>query len=85
MPAPDDTELRRLALLAAKQAMKACATLTAIAAEGPDHPEPFGHEEVIELLCDAAKIALAMVDTSTDDERGQIEAALARYLEGWVG
>ena len=45
---------------------------------------PF-REDVVELLLDAAKLVME-IEAATiepDEERGQVYAAVSRYLEGW--
>ena len=77
---------QRTALAAAAQASDALAELIRYAREGANHPSPFGQVEVIELLADATKMAIeiAWKEGDDDEERQQLAAALARYLEGWA-
>jgi hypothetical protein len=83
-----DDEKRSYALAAAHQASKAVAELLRYAREGADHPEPFGPEEPIEQLLDAAKLALEIAiesDPTDKEDRQQVYAAILKHLEGWIG
>ena len=85
------TEQERTALAAASQATEASAELIRFAREGASWPGPFGEVEVIEKLADALKLALEVerdagtADAITIEDRGQLYAAVSRYLERWVG
>ncbi len=75
---------RAMAAIAAQQAIEASAELLRFAREG----EALGGlfmSEATEQLADAARMA-AMIeqDGNSDEERGQMIAALEKFLEGWA-
>jgi len=84
----DDAKIRNLTLAATVSATGAAHMLALVAKEGPVAAHGLFEDEPIEQLLDAAKMAIeAEVEACVpqDDERGQIYAALVRYLEGWFG
>lgn len=83
-----DEKLRGQAIAAAHQACSAAGELIRYAHEGPNWPAPFGHVELIELLADATKISLELLDAEAaglDEQQGQLLGACVRFLEGWAG
>lgn len=82
----DKMDLRhndRWALAAASSAADAVAKLLDLVREDVT-PEELEKAEVLERLLDAAKLVIEIGDDYSD-ERGQVYAAIARYLEGWAG
>lgn len=77
-----DGDFRSLAIAAAAQAADATAELLRFAREGDGLHGRFETEPVNQLL-DAAKLAME-AEESFDEERGQVYAAICRYLEGWI-
>lgn len=79
------------ALAAASQATEATAELIRFAREGTSFPGPFGDVEVIEKLADALKLAIEAesvdpnAEAAASEDRAELHAAVARYLEGWAG
>ena len=74
-------ERQRLAALSASQAAPALAELLRFAVEGPALSGFTFDEDVVELLLDAAKIAIMV----TKDERdAEILVAINARLEGWA-
>lgn len=80
------SETGSLALAAAHQAAIGAAELLRFVSDGHGGSDVF-EEEAIEKLADAVKMALEVqaAFASLDAERGQLHAALCRYLEGWAG
>jgi hypothetical protein len=79
-----DTELlerQRLALVAASQASNALADLLRFSTEGPTLSGFTFDEDVVELLLDAAKIAIMVTREEHDAE---ILVAINARLEGWA-
>jgi hypothetical protein len=76
-----DPDPKWLVLAAAQSATEAAAELLRAAREGLTDID--GDAEPIERLLDAAKMAIEVVGDFSD-ERGQVYAALVKYLEGWV-
>jgi hypothetical protein len=83
-----------LALAAALQASEASAELLRYARGESVWPDPFGNVDLVEQLADAAKMALeieldqaggAFPDPEESEMKGQLLAALTRFLEGWAG
>lgn len=75
-------------LAATAQAATATAELALVAEEGPRAAWGIFDDEPIEKLLDAARIAIEIevaASIAQDDERGQLYAALVKYLEGWAG
>ena len=81
-----EEDQRSRALAAASQGSEAVAALIRFAREGADYPHPFGQDEVVEQLLDAAKMAIEIehLYQPPDEERGQVYAAVCKYLEGWA-
>jgi hypothetical protein len=77
-----DRDPKWLVLAAAQSATEAAAELLRATRED-DLTAIDGDAEPIEKLLDAAKMAMEVVGDFSD-ERGQVYAALAKYLEGWV-
>jgi len=79
---------QKTALAAATQAADATAELLVYAREGALAAHGNFVNEPIEKLADACKLVLeveAATGHKLDDERGQLYAALVRYLDGWMG
>jgi hypothetical protein len=78
----------RLALAAASQANYAAAAMIDYAMDGDAQLTAGGFEEdTVERIADAAKLAIEADEALgiTDELRGQLHAALCRFLEGWAG
>lgn len=83
----DTPEFRRLAQVAASQALNGAAELLQSSLDGPTHYQTAWDDEPIELLADATKLAIqASIEAGepSDGMRDQLLAALVRYLEGWA-
>jgi hypothetical protein len=80
-----DAPRRRLSLVAGNQASIALAQLIHFAAEGDLGTHTPFDEEVVELLLDAAKMAMEVEARSIepDEDRVEIKRAVDRYLDGW--
>lgn len=78
-----DAKEKSLATASALAATTAAAELIRFAREGADWPSRFGDVEVLEQLCDAVKMVIE-IDDDFSDERGQLYAAVCRFVEGWV-
>lgn len=72
---------KRLALVAASQASNALADLLRFATEGPALSGFSFDESVVELLLDAAKIAIMV---TKDPQDAAILVAINARLEGWA-
>lgn len=77
----DLLERQRLALIAASQASNATADLLRFASEGPTLSGFTFDEDVVELLLDAAKIAIMV---TRDECNAEILVAINERLEGWA-
>lgn len=84
---------REKALAAAHAAQEAAAELIRFAREGSAYRRPpFGDVEVVEMLADAAKLALEIESLEHDgdghpddaEERNRFLGALTQFLEGWA-
>jgi hypothetical protein len=75
-----------LALAAASQATEATAEILRFVHEGQAAQAAFA-DDAIEKLADALKLVLEVEQEIgvTDEGRGQLHAALCRYLDGWAG
>lgn len=74
-------ERQRLALIAGSQASNAVAELLRFASEGPALSGFTFDESVVQLLLDAAKIAIMV---TKDPEDAEILVAINARLEGWA-
>jgi len=74
-------ERQRLALIAASQGSNAIADLLRFASEGPTSSGFTFDEDVVELLLDAAKIAIMV---TRDEDNAKILVAINERLEGWA-
>ncbi|RYG89549.1 MAG: hypothetical protein EON59_01365 [Alphaproteobacteria bacterium] len=84
MSLTDTAEFRRLCQVAASQGATAIADLLQASLEGPLHHITLFNDEPIEKLADATKLAIEAslaAGEKLDEMRGQLLAALARYLE----
>ncbi len=78
----DKTEAdQRLALVAASQASNAIADLLRYSVEGPKHSGSAFDEEVVELLLDAAKLAIMVAE---DPQDTPVLRAINKRLDGWA-
>ncbi|TIX69707.1 MAG: hypothetical protein E5V25_11125 [Mesorhizobium sp.] len=87
VPPENEAEVknRDLAIAAASQAAEACAELLRFAREGDGVMTGPFTTEVVEQLLDAAKMAMEVEGWDVDpDDRGQVYAAVANFLEGWA-
>jgi len=83
----DTPDFRRLSQVAASQAANATAELMQASLEGPLHHATLWNDEPIEKLADATKLAIEAsmaAGEPLDEMRGQLLAALVRFLEGWA-
>lgn len=78
---PELQERQRLALLAASQASNAIADLLRFSTEGPTPSSFTFDEDVVELLLDAAKIAIMV---TKDEQDVDVLIAINARLEGWA-
>lgn len=84
-PVPTETERQSLALSAASQATSATSELLRFAKEGADLHGTFGQVEVVELLLDAAKMAIECLTEEDDSQRySSIYGDLRHELEFWA-
>lgn len=74
-------ERQRLAMVASSQAASALADLLRFATDGPALSGFTFEENVVELLLDAAKIAIMV---SQDPQDAEILVAINARLEGWA-
>ncbi|WP_288430240.1 hypothetical protein [uncultured Agrobacterium sp.] len=82
---PTEAERQSLALSAAAQATTAVAEILRFAKEGSDLDGTFGKIEVVELLLDAAKMAIECLTEDDDSQRySSIYGDLRHELEYWV-
>ncbi|TIR34528.1 MAG: hypothetical protein E5X35_07370 [Mesorhizobium sp.] len=87
IPPENDAEVknRDLAIAAASQSAEACAELLRFAREGDGVMTGPFTTEVVEQLLDAAKMAMEVEGWDVDpNDRGQVYAAVANFLEGWA-
>jgi hypothetical protein len=80
----DTPEFRRLCQVAASQSANATAELLQASLDGPLHHRTLFNDEPIEKLADATKLAIEAslaAGEQLDEMRGQLLAALVRYLE----
>ncbi|KAA3510130.1 hypothetical protein [Agrobacterium rosae] len=82
---PTEIERQSLALSAASQATSATSELLRFAKEGADLHGTFGQVEVVELLLDAAKMAIECLTEDDDSQRySSIYGDLRHELEFWA-
>lgn len=90
----DELPHDRAALIAAQQATEATAELLRFHTEGPQADNAFGDVDVTQKLAEALLHAARIeqdlagaheLDAEYRSELGQIAAACARFIEGWVG
>ncbi len=82
---PTESERQSLALSAAGQATSAASELLRFAKDGADLHGTFGQVEVVELLLDAAKMAIECLTEDDDSQRySSIYGDLRHELEYWV-
>jgi hypothetical protein len=74
-------ERQRLAMVASSQAAAALADLLRFATDGPALSGFTFDEDVVELLLDAAKIAIMV---TKDEQDAEILVAINERLEGWA-
>ncbi|MGZ2455494.1 hypothetical protein [Rhizobium anhuiense] len=83
---PVEADRRDRATAAALQATGAAAELLRFAREGADLRGTFGDVDVVEMLLDAAKMAIECLQDDEDAERfSDVHAALVLEIEGWAG
>ncbi|AMS41206.1 hypothetical protein [Aminobacter aminovorans] len=80
-----ETRNRDLAIAAASQAADALAELLRYAREGDGSMSGAFGTDVVEQLLDAAKMAAEIEGwPNSHEERGQVYASIADFLEGWA-